>query len=217
MHFSIRINAQPNYGYGANYGGGYGASYGYPQNAYPERAYYPSGPVDPEQAMAQNLGQRLAYGDAQGAANLLRSELYSNPRDAMRLVNDANRDAGQRARDRIISMDGSLAIQDIYTGATVPVNGRSAYAGFPPPGQVQGYYANQNNNYYNGAFNPNSGVYNPNAAIGNPTLAAWNYAPQTPQISFAIGLNRAGYGGNYAGYYSPYYRHQPRAGISIMV
>src|ERR1700722_6774732 len=191
MHFSIRINAQPNY-WQPNYGY---ANYGYP-NTYPERAYYPSGPVNPEHAMAQNLGRELAYGDSQGAANMLRSELYCNPRNALRLVNEANRDAGPYARDRINQLpDGSLVIQDNYTGAMTAVNGRSPYGGFPPPGQVPGYYANANENFYSGG-NPNPGVYNPgtyNPGVYNPSLAAWN-TPAVPPISFAFYGGNRGYG-----------------------
>jgi hypothetical protein len=212
MHVSIRINAQPNYGYPQpNYG--YPQNYGYP-NTYPERAYYPSGPVNPEQALAQNMGRELAYGDAPGAAAMLRQELYSNPRHALRLVNEANRDAGPRARDRIVSTgDGSLAIEDLYTGQMTPVNGRSAYAGFPPQGQVPGYYANANDNFYSGGVNPNPAVYIPNNGVYNPALTAWNTAPA---VSFSYyGRNQGNYGALYAGYRP--HQYQRGFGISIIV
>ena len=111
----------------------------YPQDQYSQGNY---------QQTADQIATSMRMGDAQQAANLLQNELNTNPGEAPSVIALAQQETQSNSRDRLVTgQDGSLQIQDTYTG-------QSTFAGWLP-NNAAGNYGNDGNQwqYQNGDQN----------------------------------------------------------------
>jgi len=139
----------------------------YPQYQYGQFHY---------QQTADQIASSMRMGRAEDAANLLQYELSTNPYEAPAVIARAQQETQFDSRDRLVTgQDGSLQIQDIYTGQTT-------FAGWLPD-NVAGNYWNANDGnqwqyqtnlqpYLNPGYRSDYGDY---TYLGNNGYNNYNY------------------------------------------